>query len=71
MVKLANSVVDDVRRRVQRETLGHRGRGEDPLYGVRRLLTRGYERLSDRRRARLDEALRVGEPSTRSVAPSP
>lgn len=61
-VKLANSALDDVRRRVQRETLGHRGRAEDPLYGVRRLLTRGYERLSDRQRARLDEALRIGDP---------
>lgn len=61
-VKLANTAVDEVRRRVQRETLGHRGRGEDPLYGIRRLLTRGYERLSDRQRARLIEALRVGDP---------
>ena len=38
-VKLANAAVDDVRRRVQRETLGHRGRNEDPLYGIRQLLT--------------------------------
>jgi transposase len=51
-----------VRRRVQRETLGHRGRNDDPLYGIRRLLTRGYERLSDRQRARVDEALRRGDP---------
>ena len=61
-VKLANAAVDDVRRRVQRETLGHRGRNDDPLYGIRRLLTRGYERLSDKQRARITEALRRGDP---------
>jgi len=61
-VKLANACVDDVRRRVQRETLGHRGRKDDPLFGVRRLLTRGYERLSDRQLARLERALRWGDP---------
>jgi len=61
-VKLANAAVDDVRRRVQRETMGHRGRRDDPLFGVRRLLTRGYERLSDRQLARLEVALRFGDP---------
>ena len=61
-VKLANAAVDDVRRRVQRETLGHRGRNDDPLSGIRRLLTRGYERLSDKQRARITEALRRGYP---------
>ena len=40
-VKLANACIDDVRRRVQRETLGHRGRKDDPLFGIRRLLTPG------------------------------
>jgi transposase len=61
-VKLANACVDDVRRRVQRETLGHRGRKDDPLYAVRRLLTRGFERLSDHQLARLEHALRHGDP---------
>ncbi len=42
-VKLANACVDDGRRRVQRETTSHRGRNEDPLYGIRRLLTRGRQ----------------------------
>ena len=37
-VKLANQVVDEVRRRVQQDTLGHRGHKHDPLYQVRRLL---------------------------------
>jgi transposase len=60
-VKLANAAVDDVRRRVQRETLGHRGRNDDPLYEIRRLLTRAYERLSDKQLARVEEALRIGD----------
>nr|WP_308772850.1 transposase [Brachybacterium paraconglomeratum] len=32
IVKLAGAAVDDVRRRIQQETLGHRGRKGDPLY---------------------------------------
>ena len=62
VVKLANACVDDVRRRVQRETTGHRGRRHDPLFGARRLMTRGIERLSDRAERRLFEALRWGDP---------
>jgi hypothetical protein len=33
-----NTVVDQVRRRVQQATLGHRGHKRDPLYRIRRLL---------------------------------
>jgi hypothetical protein len=33
-IRLANLVVDQVRRRVQQATLGHRGRKRDPLYGI-------------------------------------
>jgi transposase len=62
LVKLANACVDDVRRRVQRETTGHRGRKDDHLYGVRRLLTRGFERLSTHQEERLLTALRRGDP---------
>ncbi|MGH3461762.1 MAG: transposase [Kribbellaceae bacterium] len=43
-IKLANAAIDDIRRRVQQETLGHRGRSGDPLYGIRRVLLRGAER---------------------------
>ena len=31
LIKLANSTLDECRRRVQNETLGHRGRAGDPL----------------------------------------
>jgi transposase len=37
-VRLANTVVDQVRRRAQQATLGHRGRKRDPLYRIRKLL---------------------------------
>ena len=37
VVKLANTKLDECRRRVQNETLGHRGRKSDPLYRCRRL----------------------------------
>ena len=36
--KLANSKLDECRRRVQNETLGHRGHKADPLYRCRWLL---------------------------------
>lgn len=56
IVKLAGAAVDDVRRRVQQETLGHRGRKGDPLYGIRHLLRAGRERLTSRRQNRLASA---------------
>jgi transposase len=61
-VKLANSMVDDIRRRTQQESLGHRGRRDDPLFKTRRLMTRGWERLSDRQREKLLRALDPGDP---------
>ena len=35
VIRLANQRLDEVRRRVQNETLGHRGRKADPLYRIR------------------------------------
>ena len=61
-VKLANTMVDDVRRRVQQETLGHRGHKVDPLYATRRLMTRGWERMTDKQRTKLFAALAAGDP---------
>src|SRR4030095_6872810 len=37
-VPLANTVVDQVRRRAQQSLLGHRGRKPDPPYRIRKLL---------------------------------
>ena len=56
IVKLAGAAVDDVRRRVQQETLGHRGRKGEPLYGIRHVLRAGRERLTPRQQIRLDSA---------------
>ena len=61
VVKLATQVVDDVRRRVQQDTTGHRGRRDDPLYRVRNILRAGEENLTDRQQARLDAAFTARE----------
>ena len=47
VVQVANRTLDKVRRRVQRETLGHRGRKSDPLFRIRKLLLGGAERLNE------------------------
>jgi transposase len=62
-VRLANQAIDDVRRRVQQVTLGHRGRKADPLYGARRLLLVGHERLDPKAWQRLGAALAAGDPN--------
>ena len=62
VVRVANRCVDQVRRRVQNETLGHRGRKDDPLYRIRKLLLSGAERLDDRGHDRMLLGLRVGDP---------
>jgi transposase len=56
VVKLGTQAVDDVRRRVQQDTLGHRGRRTDPLYGIRNILRAGKERLTERQKTRLETA---------------
>ena len=56
VVKLATGVVDEVRRRVQQDIHGHRGRKHDPLYRIRNILRAGQENLTDRQRARLEAA---------------
>lgn len=62
LVKLANQRLDEVRRRVQQETLGHRGHKDDPLYRSRRLLTRADERLDENGRSKLLGLLEAGDP---------
>ena len=62
VVRVGNRCVDQVRRRVQNETLGHRGRKVDPLYRIRKLLLAGHERLDERGRDRVLLGLRIGDP---------
>jgi transposase len=63
VIKLANTVVDQVRRRSQQATLGHRGHKRDPLYRIRKLLLTAQEQLTHRGRARLRAGLAAGDPS--------
>ena len=60
LIKLANTKLDECRRRVQNETLGHRGHKADPLYRCRRLLTKAEERLDVNGREKLMGLLRAG-----------
>jgi transposase len=66
VVRVGNRCVDQVRRRVQNETLGHRGRKSDPLYRIRKLLLAGHERLDERGHDRMLLGLRVGDPPRRA-----
>jgi transposase len=61
-VRLANRAIDEVRRRTQNQTMGHRGRKGDPLYRARRALLTGYERLTEDRFQWMRTMLTVGDP---------
>jgi transposase len=63
VVKLANFVLDETRRRVQNDTLGHRGRKTDPLYRIRKLMTIAHERLDTEANAKLRGLLEAGDPN--------
>jgi transposase len=63
LVQLANRSLDGVRRRVQTEQTGHRGRRDDPLYRARRILLRGEERLDEKAAERLASLLALGDPN--------
>ncbi|MET4096679.1 transposase [Arthrobacter sp. UYCu712] len=62
VVKPGSTMVDEVRRRIQQDTLGHLGRKGDPLYGIRRTLQIGAEHLTDKQAGRLDAKLTAGDP---------
>ena len=55
VVALATKAVDEVRRRVQQATLGHRGRTGDPLFGIQTILKASAENLSDKQKKLLRE----------------
>jgi transposase len=62
-IRLANAVVDQVRRRIQQATLGHRGRKQDPLYRIRKLLLTAAEQLTSRGWVQLRAGLAAGDPT--------
>jgi len=62
IVRLGTQVVDEVRRRVQQTTLGHRGHKHDPLYKIRGLLRHGVEHLTERQQTKITHCLDAGDP---------
>jgi len=62
-IALANRCLDSIRRRVQVQQLGHRGRRDDPLYRARRLLLTSEEHLDSERAERLRSLLELGDPN--------
>jgi transposase len=61
-VRLANQALDEVRRRTQQATTGHRGRKGDPLYRIRRRLLAAHERLAPEAFERTLTWLTAGDP---------
>jgi len=62
VVRLGTQVLDEVRRRVQQDTLGRRGHKDDPLYKIRGLLRHGVEHLTERQQAKITRCLQHGDP---------
>jgi len=63
VVKLGLQAMDETRRRVQQEQLGHRGRKHDPLYKIRGALRAGPGKLTARQLARIEAGLEAGDPN--------
>ncbi len=61
-MQLANRALDECRRRVQNETVGHRGHKDDALYRARRRLVMAKERLTVDGEERLMGLLAAGDP---------
>jgi len=62
VVRLGTQAVDEVRRRVQQDTLGRRGHKHDPLYKIRGLLRHGVEHLTEKQQAKISHCLDAGDP---------
>lgn len=62
VVRLELQAMDETRRRVQQEQLGHRGRKHDPLYRIRNTLRAGAERLTAHQIERIEAGLEAGDP---------
>ena len=61
VVRLAGDALDQCRRRVQQDTVGHRGRAGDPLYKARRTLHTGADLLTEKQTARLEAVFAIEE----------
>jgi len=68
VVKLANQMIDDVRRRTTQALRGRRGRSCDPEWTSRRRLLRSAERLTDQQRQKMFIKLDTFDPDGDLVA---
>src|SRR5688572_11967551 len=62
VVRLGLTAMEQTRRRVQQEQLGHRGRKHDPLYRIRNALRAGADKLTARQISRIEAGLQAGDP---------
>jgi transposase len=62
VVRLGLQAMEETRRRVQQELLGHRGRKNDPLYKIRTVLRAGADKLTARQIERIETRLQAGDP---------
>ncbi|WP_201733599.1 transposase [Acidithrix sp. C25] len=63
VIKLATTALDGVRRRLQLERTGHRGRKDDPLYRSRKLLVMKGKNLDEKTTKRIETLLELGDPN--------
>ena len=71
VMRHANAALDEVRRRVQQQHLGHRGRAGDPLYRARKLLVMRATADDPELAARLEGLLELwATPTARSPSPT-
>jgi len=61
--EVAGAAVDDVRRRVQQQSLGRRGHRDDPLYRGRRCSAGRSRPLNQRQWTKLENTLVLGDPT--------
>jgi transposase len=61
LVRLALQMLDEVRRRRQQQIHGHRGRKDEPLFKLRRVLRVARERLDEQVLAKIFERLREAD----------
>lgn len=62
VVRLGLKAMEEVRRRVQQELLGHRGRTNGTLYRIRNALRAGTDKLTGRQIDRIKAGLQAGDP---------
>ncbi len=63
VVRLGLKAMEETRRRVQQDQLGHRGHRDDPLYRIRNALRAGAEKLTSRQINRIEAGLQAGDPN--------